>query len=82
MLLRTWRGWTSPADADAYERLLTDEILPAIADEAGDAYRGHDVARREAGDRVEFLTVLRFASWDAVERFAGPDSEQAPCVIA
>ena len=28
MICRIWRGWTTPADADAYERLLRSEIFP------------------------------------------------------
>ncbi len=79
MIVRTWTGRTRPADADDYERLLTEEILPAIAADAGDGYRGHEVARRELddGDRTEFLTLLRFDSYDAVRRFAGDDYEVA-----
>ena len=31
MILRVWRGYTSPENAAAYEALLTGEIMPAIA---------------------------------------------------
>ena len=31
MITRVWRGWTATADdADAYERLLGEEILPSF----------------------------------------------------
>ena len=37
MIVRTWTGRTTPADAAAYERLVTEEILPSIAAAAGDS---------------------------------------------
>lgn len=30
MIARIWHGWTTPANADAYERLLRTEIFPGI----------------------------------------------------
>jgi hypothetical protein len=77
VILRTWHGWTAPEDADAYERLVTEEILPAIADEAGESFRGYEVGRREAGDEVGFLTLLRFDSEEAVASLVGDDYERA-----
>lgn len=77
MIARVWHGWTTPGDADEYERLLTQDLLPEFAAAAGDGFAGHRVLRRQDGDRVEFMTVLQFESWDAVERFAGPEYEQA-----
>lgn len=71
MIARVWRGWTPPQDADRYERLLRTEIFPDIADQSGDGFRGAEVFRRADGDEVAFMTVLRFASMDAVRRFAG-----------
>lgn len=76
-ILRTWRGWTTPEDAAEYERRLTGEIFPAIVEETGEGYLGHEVARREADGEVEFLTVIRFDSWEAVESFAGEDYRAA-----
>jgi heme-degrading monooxygenase HmoA len=79
VIVRTWTGRTTPADAAAYERLVTEEILPSIAATAGDGYRGHEVARRDRPeeDLVEFLTVLRFDSSDAVEAMTGEEYEHA-----
>ena len=31
MICRTWNGWTTPDNADAYERTVTTEVLPGIA---------------------------------------------------
>lgn len=78
MILRTWHGWTHPDDADAYDRLVTEEILPRIAREAGDDLLGWEVGRRRDGDRVEFVTLIRFASREAVGAMVdGDDLEEA-----
>lgn len=77
MIIRIWHGWTAPEDADEYERLIEEEIYPSIADKTGDGYRGYDFARRDHEDEVEYVTITRFDSWDAVERFVGEDDEQA-----
>jgi heme-degrading monooxygenase HmoA len=72
MIARHWRGWTTKRDADAYETLLRDTVLPALKHIQG--YRGGYVLRRELeGGEVEFVVVNLFESLDAVKRFAGPD---------
>jgi hypothetical protein len=77
MIARVWHGWTSPANADAYERLLREEIFHGIAGRRIGGYRGIDLFRREAGGEVEFVTTLWFDSLDAVREFAGADYEVA-----
>ncbi|WP_276302060.1 antibiotic biosynthesis monooxygenase family protein [Halorussus lipolyticus] len=79
MIERIWHGWTTPEEADEYERLLHDEIFPRFADEDIDGYRGFRVLRRanRGDEEVEFVTVMRFDSLDAVKEFAGEDHEQA-----
>lgn len=77
MIDRVWRGWTTPADADAYERLLTEEILPDITATVGAGYGGHRVLRREADSEVAFVTILRFDSMSDVRAFAGSDPTEA-----
>ena len=71
MIDRIWHGWTTPENADEYERLLREEILPAFADEGIDGYRGARVLRRSDGEEVEFVTVMRFDSVASVTEFAG-----------
>jgi len=75
MIGRIWHGWTTRANAGAYEALLRGEILPGIHRVRG--YRGAYVLRREAGEEVEFVTLTFFDSLDAVRAFAGEDYEQA-----
>jgi antibiotic biosynthesis monooxygenase (ABM) superfamily enzyme len=55
----------------AYEKLLRDEIFPSIAARKIEGYRGAELFVRENGDEVEFVTLLRFDSMDAVTEFAG-----------
>ena len=76
MIARIWHGWTNPADAKAYEKLLRDEIFPSIAARKIDGYRGAEVFIRDDRNEVEFVTLLRFDSMDAVTEFAGPDASK------
>ncbi len=78
MITRVWRGWTTPENADAYERILTEEVLPGIAAKNVDGYREVQVFRRpvDSGE-IEFMTVMWFDSLDAVKAFVGEDYETA-----
>jgi len=71
MIARHWRGWTKPEDADAYERLLRETVLPSLKSIEG--YRGGYVLRMNEPDEAEFVVVNLFESLEAVRRFAGPD---------
>ena len=64
MIARIWHGFTRPANADAYERLLREEIFRGIASRAIPGYRGIELFRRPAGEEVEFVTLMRFDSLD------------------
>jgi antibiotic biosynthesis monooxygenase (ABM) superfamily enzyme len=76
MIARIWHGWTKAEDAKAYEKLLRDEIFPSIAGRKIEGYRGAALFVREDGDEVEFVTLLRFDSMDAVKEFAGVDASK------
>jgi heme-degrading monooxygenase HmoA len=72
MIARHWRGWTTARNADAYETVLKNTVLPGL--KALQGYRGGYVLRREIENQeVEFVVVNLFESLDAVKRFAGPD---------
>lgn len=79
MIARIWHGWTKRADAKTYENMLRDEILPSIARNIK-GYRGAELFIREDGDEMEFVTLLRFDSMDAVKEFAGSD-ETKPVIF-
>ena len=46
MIVRIWHGWTSPANADAYETLLKEEIFSGIGDRKIPGYQGIQLLRR------------------------------------
>jgi antibiotic biosynthesis monooxygenase (ABM) superfamily enzyme len=77
MICRIWHGWTNPAQADAYEALLREEVFRGIAARLPEGYRGIELLRRASEDEVEFITLMWFDSLDVVRTFAGPDYEQA-----
>jgi antibiotic biosynthesis monooxygenase (ABM) superfamily enzyme len=73
MIARIWHGWTKRADAEAYEKMLRNEIFPSITARNIQGYHGAELFIREDGDEVEFVTLLLFDSMDAVREFAGAD---------
>lgn len=77
MISRVWHGWTTPENADAYEGLLKRQIFPGIMAKNVTGFLRIELFRRAIGDEVEFITVMWFASWDAVKAFAGEDWEGA-----
>ena len=80
MIARIWHGWTKRADAKNYENMLRDEIFPTIAARNIKGYRGAELFTREDRDEMEFVTLLRFDSMDAVKEFAGSD-ETKPVIF-
>jgi len=76
MIARVWRGWADgTAAADLYEEFLRLTFLPSIHSIEG--YRGASVIRRQVGQEVEFMTITRFSSLEAIRKFAGDDYEVA-----
>jgi heme-degrading monooxygenase HmoA len=80
MISRVWHGWTSQENADAYEKLLHETVLPEIHRVRG--FKGARVLRRDvkndaAKPEVEFLVITQFGSIEDVKQFAGADYEVA-----
>lgn len=76
MVCRVWQGWTSKANADAYESYLLRELFPRVERELeSHGYRGFQVLRREDASEVKFETMLWFDSIQSVESFAGKNYE-------
>jgi heme-degrading monooxygenase HmoA len=71
MIARYWRGWTRPENAQAYEKLLKEKVLPGLKTIPG--YQGGCVLRRDDPEQSEFVVVNLFDSLDAVRQFAGSD---------
>ena len=77
MICRLWRGWTTPENADAYERIVRGEVIPGIEARKIPGFRHIDLMKRDLGDEIEFQTLMWFDSLDAVRGFMGQDYEAA-----
>lgn len=71
MIARVWKGWTTSENADAYERLLRETVIPGL--QQIDGHRGAYILRQDNPDETEFVVVNLFESLEAVKAFAGPD---------
>ena len=75
MIARVWHGYARPEHADAYEAMLKPELLPGISKVKG--YKGSYLLRRNAGEEVEFITIILWESLDAIRAISGADYETA-----
>ncbi len=72
---RIWHGWTTPQNADAYEKLLREEVSVGIEHMGITGLRRFEMMRRPHADEVEFVTIMEFDDIDAVKAFVGEDYE-------
>jgi hypothetical protein len=70
---RLWRGWTTPENADAYERIVRGEVIPGIEARRIAGFHHIDLMKRDLGREVEFQTLMWFESLDAIKAFMGED---------
>ena len=75
MISRIWHGYTTLANADAYESLLKEEIFTGIQNCKIAGYKEIQLFRRSLDSEVEFITVMWFDSIEAVRIFVGEDYE-------
>jgi antibiotic biosynthesis monooxygenase (ABM) superfamily enzyme len=73
-ICRLWRGWTTPDNADAYERIVRGDVIPQIEARRIPGFRHIDLMKRELGHEVEFQTLMWFDSLEAITAFVGPDN--------
>ena len=73
MICRLWRGWTTPENAAAYERIVRGEVIPGIEALRMPGFRHIDLMRRDLGQEVEFQTFMWFDSLDSIVAFVGED---------
>jgi antibiotic biosynthesis monooxygenase (ABM) superfamily enzyme len=73
---RIWHGWTAPDKADAYQKLLHEEVSVGIEAMDIKGLRRFEMMRRDAGDEVEFVTIMEFDDLDAVRTFVGDDYQR------
>lgn len=69
MIARVWKGWTRPENADAYENLLRETVIPGLRQIPG--HRGTYIMRQEGADETEFIVMNLFETLEAVKAFAG-----------
>jgi len=72
-ICRQWRGWTTAENAESYERIVREKVIPGIEARRIPGFRHIDLMRRDAGDEVEFQTLMWFDSLDAIKAFVGED---------
>jgi antibiotic biosynthesis monooxygenase (ABM) superfamily enzyme len=77
MISRIWHGYTTPENADAYEKLLKEEIFVEIKNRKITGYKGIQLLRRQVSDEIEFITIMWFDSLDSIRKFAGDNYENA-----
>jgi antibiotic biosynthesis monooxygenase (ABM) superfamily enzyme len=74
---RLWYGWTTTENADRFETLLRNNIIPEVEQRGLQGYKGAQLMRRDESHEVEFVTVLKFDTLADVEAFAGKKYQQA-----
>lgn len=73
MICRYWRGWTTPENADAYEDVVRNQVIPEIEARRIPGFLRIDLMKRELGDEVEFATMMWFDRLESVVAFTGED---------
>jgi len=74
MIIRVWRGRTSPAKAEGYQTFLKEMAYPDYGDVRGN--RGWILLRRPVSDTVEFMFVSFWDSMEALADYTGGDPER------
>jgi len=75
MIARFWRGVTPKSKADEYFAYLQKTGLKDYRTAEGN--RGVYVFRRIENDQATFLLLSLWDSYEAIEKFAGPNYERA-----
>lgn len=66
---RHWRGWTTPENADAYEDVVRNQVIPEIEARHIPGFLRIDLMKPNVGDEVEFATLMWF---ERLKRSAAP----------
>lgn len=75
MIIRAWRGHATRSNSAAYPDHFHRNVLPELR--AIDGFLGASLLKRETATGIEFLVQTRWASMEAIRRFAGSDVEKA-----
>lgn len=75
MIARLWHGTTRAEDADRYHQYLLATGLKDYRSIPGN--RGVYTLRKIGPQHAEFLLISLWDSFDAIQKFAGPEYEKA-----
>ncbi|MEX0330747.1 MAG: antibiotic biosynthesis monooxygenase [Puniceicoccaceae bacterium] len=70
---RVWHGWTTLEDADAYQDILLNKVIPGIEAKKISGLRKFEVLRIAKKDEVEFVTMMTYDSLEDVIGLQGKD---------
>lgn len=76
-IIRTWSGWTTPENADAYGKFLVEEVFPAVKQKGVNGLEKVSISTLDKNKEVQFFLVLQFSSIESVKKFAGEDYQKA-----
>lgn len=76
-IIRTWKGWTSLANAPIYEDMLVNEVFPEVKKKGVNGLEKVSISTLKKDNEVEFFLVLQFDSLESVKSFAGDNYTQA-----
>jgi heme-degrading monooxygenase HmoA len=73
MIARMWKGWTKAENADNYEKLVKEVVIPKLKEING--YHGGYIFREDDKYESEFVVINFFENMEAVKKFSGPSYE-------
>jgi len=68
---RVWHGWTTRENAEKYQAILNEQVLPGIEAKNIPGYQKIEVLRIDRKEEVEFVTIMTFESLHNVIDFQG-----------
>lgn len=74
---RVWHGWTTLENADRYQHVLQNEVIPGIEARQLEGYRKFEILKLKHAQEVEFVTMITFDSIENVIAFQGEDYQKA-----
>jgi len=74
---RVWHGWTTKENADEYQWILQNEVIPGIEAKNIPGMKKFEILRLELADETEFVTIMTFDSLQDVIAFQGENYQTA-----
>lgn len=74
---RVWHGWTTLDNANRYQNILLNDVIPGIEAKSIPGLLKFEVLRLDLPDEVEFVTIISFNSLQDVVDFQGEEYKKA-----